>query len=292
MIVNVPTIKVKKNTKFFMKSMMFGLYFNISVVLEHPFETLKTQWQKRYTLANITTTSTQIYKESGINGFYKGLVPNLIKSSIKNIFRLPAMIYLPGIFKKYLAKTGFYFDSLPKILAGISFSNFEVFLLTPLERLKVFLMTESVGMTGFYKKHKGNIIRQLYKGLGPTYWKTNTGILTFIISNHYIKRFWKEHLGRERLSSYDYLTIATIVGSLGAFTTMPFDFLKTQAQLERKDGNTKQESTLKQLLRHFRQNNVKVLYTGWHLRFSHTIIGSLVGVILLEKFENDFRKLH
>jgi len=291
MSLEIPSFKIKKNHKFFMKTMFLGLSFNFGLFIEHPFDTIKTQWQKKFNFQKATEVSSHIYKETGIAGFYRGLTPNLLKSSCKNLFRLPAMIYLPDIYKKSVKDVPFYFDSLPKIMAGISFVNFEVYVLTPLERLKVFLMTENSSISGFFKKYKGDIRHQLFKGLGPTYWKSNVGLLTFILSNHYLKRFWKECLGRKGFSPADYLGISSLVGLTCTFTTMPFDFLKTQAQIETQDKNEKPKGTIKSLLEHYQKSQLKMLYTGWNLRFSQTLINSTIGVILLETLENDYQSL-
>ena len=293
MIVEVPKYKIKKKTKFFITTMLVGMSSNISLFLEHPFEAIKTQWQKRNSIKKLSEVTSLMYKETGIFGFYKGLAPNLIKASFRNLFRWPSMIYLPNYFKKYLEHKPFYFDSLPKVLTGFAIANLEVFILNPLERLKIFLMTEKSYASTFFKKHKGHLWKELNKGLGPSYWKTNMGWLSFILSNHYLKRFWKEYLGRKHLRMGDLLTISSLVGVACTLSTMPFDFLKTQAQME-SDGkdNQKRRGTLRLLFDHFANNNLRVLYTGWHLRFSQTIINSFVAVTLLEKLETDFKKLH
>ena len=280
--------------QFFLGTMAYGLSTNLSLLLEHPFETIKTQWQKRNQINSISKITSIIYQEKGLGGFYHGLTPNLLKTSIKNLFRWPSMIFLPNFYKKFIEKSTLYFDSLPKILTGITISNVEVLVLTPLERLKVYLMTEKSNLSTFFNKHKGNTITELFKGLGPNYWKTNVGWFTFIVSDHYFKKMWKTSFDRKRLNYLDLLGISGLVGLATTLTTMPFDFLKTQAQLENSGDKVsmKKKSTFKSLWEYCSKNKFRTLYTGWNMRFSQTIINSIFAVILLEKLEHDFKMLH
>ncbi len=260
---------------------------NLGLLLEHPFETIKTQWQKKNKVNSVVGITNLIYKERGIGGFYKGLAPNLLKTSCKNLFRWPAMIYLPDYFKSLIQTSPFYFDSLPKVLTGLVISNVEVFGFNPLERIKVALMTEKMSLSTFFSKHQGNLINELFKGLGPSFWKTNVSWMTFILSDHYLKRLWKEGFEKKILSGFDLLAIPGLVGLASTLTAMPFDFLKTQAQLETE--KIQQRSTMRALSDHFSKSGIKMLYTGWNLRFSQTMINSAIAVHLLEKFETDYK---
>ena len=200
------------------------------------------------------------------------------------------MIYVPPFFKQYLDKSPLYFDSLPKILTGVTISNVEVKILRPLERLKIYLMTETANMSSFFKKHKGNLYRQLFKGLGPNYWRTNMGWFTFLITDHYCKKLWKDGFGRKELKTFDFLCISAIVGCASTLTILPFDFIKTQAQLEINVG-LPTKRTLTMMSEYIKVGNTSVLYRGWQFRLSQFMISSIVAVTLLEKLEREFKEL-
>ena len=312
--------KPKKNTQFFLKSMFFGLTFNLSLYMERPINTTKLILQNTSNSKKLIQASTfkEIYKETNTRRIFKGLTQNMLKLPFKNLFRLPAMIYLPNIFKRYLKTSSpLYFETLPKIFAGIAFSIFEVYFLSPLERIKAFYIGENTNLSKIMKNHKGDMsssqIKGLFKGLGPAYWLTLSGWQTFILSNHYLKRLWKERLCRKQLSNLDLITISSMVSVLSTITTLPFVYIKSQNELELKsntnnsnksntivdndyinnsNNNLKNKGTLRKLLELLSKKKYGLLYSGWKTRIPNIFINTTIGVVLLEKFETDFKILH
>lgn len=84
-----------------------------------------------------------IYKSNGIAGFYKGYIPNTFRVMYKQIYRMPLMVYIPGLSegKLKIFKDKNLNSSLSKSITGLTLGIIDVFLINPLERLKVWLMT-------------------------------------------------------------------------------------------------------------------------------------------------------
>jgi len=84
----------------------------------------------------------EIYSKKGVKGFYAGSLPNFTRMFLKNLYRYPLMISLPHFFEQRLV--GAENRKTSKLLAGFSIALFESFVTCPIERAKVFFMTEEV----------------------------------------------------------------------------------------------------------------------------------------------------
>ena len=91
-----------------------------------------------------------IYHRKGIKGFYAGSMPNFTRMFLKNIYRYPLMISLPHFFEQKLV--GADNRKTSKMLTGFSIALFESFITCPIERAKVYFMTEDVAKLGGTKR--------------------------------------------------------------------------------------------------------------------------------------------
>ena len=84
-----------------------------------------------------------IYREDGIRGFYKGYIPNTIRVMYKQLYRMPLIIYIPELSsgKLNLFKDKNLNAAVGKTITGLSLGVIDVLLVNPLERSKVWLMT-------------------------------------------------------------------------------------------------------------------------------------------------------
>ena len=83
-----------------------------------------------------------IYSRKGIKGFYAGSLPNFTRMFLKNIYRYPLMISLPHFYEQRLV--GAENRKTSKLLAGFSIALIESLITCPIERAKVYFMTEEV----------------------------------------------------------------------------------------------------------------------------------------------------
>jgi len=132
---------------------------------------MKTQWQAKPALKNELAVFKDIKARKGINGFYAGSIPNFTRMVLKNIYRYPLMISLPHFYEQKVV--GPENRKLSKLLAGFSIALIESLITCPIERAKVFFMTEEVAQRGGAKRllalkgAEGGLFRELFRGFLP-----------------------------------------------------------------------------------------------------------------------------
>jgi solute carrier family 25 citrate transporter 1 len=127
-----------------MKSAWLGaLRAAVGLPYEHPLDCIKTVMQAQKKPIHVVDAIKMIYKQNGVAGFYKGYLPNTFRVMYKQLYRFPLMIYIPGLSegKLKIFKDSNLNASLSKSITGLSLGIIDVFLINPLERLKVWLMT-------------------------------------------------------------------------------------------------------------------------------------------------------
>lgn len=92
----------------------------------------------------------EVYGHKGIKGFYAGSLPNFTRMFLKNIYRYPLMISLPHFYEQRVV--GPENRKLSKLMTGFSIALFESCITCPIERAKVFFMTEEVSQSGGTKR--------------------------------------------------------------------------------------------------------------------------------------------
>jgi hypothetical protein len=110
--------------------------------IEQPLESIKTQWQAKPIHKHEFAVVKDIYTRKGIKGFYAGSLPNFTRMFLKNIYRYPLMISLPHFYEQRLV--GVENRKTSKLLAGFSIALIESLITCPIERAKVYFMTEDV----------------------------------------------------------------------------------------------------------------------------------------------------
>lgn len=84
---------------FYFGSSMVGIIRTlIGFPIEHPLDSIKTQWQAKPQLRNELVVIKDIFKIKGFMGFYAGSLPNLTRCVLKNSYRYPLMVGLPSFF--------------------------------------------------------------------------------------------------------------------------------------------------------------------------------------------------
>jgi hypothetical protein len=261
----------------------------ICLVLEHPFESIKTQWQTKVEIKGMKEIVKSIINEKGLIGFYRGFIPNLIRVSIKQTYRWPMMLYFPHLYKKNLPYKS---EGFVKILTGLTIANIEVLIICPLDRLKIYFMTHDKVkkhiFAYFISTHRGNFLKELFVGLGPSYWRSNASWVSFLYLDQFTKNQLKSYKKTDHLNFLDlfFTSVIVSIGNLGASKlfinlAMPFDFAKTHSQ---KDGNIK-DSTFSILRQFYKTYGFAKLYTGWQFRMLQYTLQSVFTVTTLEYLE-------
>jgi hypothetical protein len=110
--------------------------------IEQPLESIKTQWQAKPALKHEMAVVRDIHARKGIKGFYAGSLPNFTRMFLKNVYRYPLMISLPHFYEQRVV--GPENRKLSKLMAGFSIALIESLITCPIERAKVYFMTEDV----------------------------------------------------------------------------------------------------------------------------------------------------
>lgn len=214
----------EENFIFYAKTALIGIIRGaIGLLWEHPLDSIKTQWQTNIHIVKSSEIVNYIYKQKGIIGFYRGFIPNLIRQSSKNLYRWPLMIYLPKYFKRF--NDYFFKDSkintetFCKTQTGFSIANIETFLISPLERFKVYIMTQNDKnnknhslLRNFYARSKGNLTKELFRGLEASLLKSNVSWISFLYLDHKTRAFLKSRRHVEKLDFIDILFDSIVVG--------------------------------------------------------------------------------
>ena len=83
----------------------------------------------------------EIYSTKGFKGFYAGSLPNFTRCIMKNSYRYPLLVGLPSFYKNHLPESIREKKIFLKLMTGTSIALVEAFITCPVERLKVYFMT-------------------------------------------------------------------------------------------------------------------------------------------------------
>lgn len=259
--------------------------------IEHPFDTVKTRAQANLETRSIITTITNVYKESGVRGFYSGAIPNATRIAVKQMYRWPMMLGFPPFFKEVLPENiQKDYPSSVKTATGLTIASFETGIISPLERLKVYLMTckaEQKKISQFFIQNKGKLLPELTRGLGAVYVRQMTSWVSFLVADDKFKKWEKARTQSENMSFTSLLRVSFLVGAVNTAANMPFDVLKTNLQ---KDKFIANQGMLKTLGKIYQTHGVRGLYAGWQVRMMQYMIQSVFTVALLERLEKSWNK--
>jgi hypothetical protein len=207
--------------KFYLNISFIGaLRGGLCLLIEHPLESIKTQWQDNTQIKTTRNIIKNIYSQKGLIGFYRGFFANFIRVISKNFYRWPMMIFFPRLYDKNLPPgVKKKYPGLSKILTGLSIANLEILILCPLDRIKIFLMTSKFTASNssksfyFYHEYKTNLLRELFRGIEPTFWRSNVSWISFLYLDHKIKNIWRELKKTQVLDFRDLFFISIFVGA-------------------------------------------------------------------------------
>ncbi|CAF1462885.1 unnamed protein product [Rotaria sp. Silwood1] len=178
--------------------------------LEHPFDTIRTRWQANpANYPNAVRVVHEIYTSKGFLGFYSGAIPNTTRRAIKQTYRWPMMLFFPNFYRDHILSDRILqnYPHLPKILTGLSIANFEILVINPFERLKVWLMTspQRISVFEFFQTHINSrgIIQELYQGMSAVFYRQNVSWITFLYTDGLTKTKFREYKQTQNLTYID-----------------------------------------------------------------------------------------
>ena len=261
--------------------------------LEHPLDTIRTRWQAdpRYS-RNALQVVREIYSSKGFLGFYSGAIPNTTRRAVKQAYRWPMMLFFPNFYRDHVlsARIQKNYPYLPKILTGLSIANFEILVINPLERLKVWLMTSPtrISLLEFFRRHAyvRNIVQELYRGTLAIFYRQNISWVTFLYTDELTKTKLRKYKQSEDLTHVDLFLAGMIVGSVNTGAIMPFDYVKTQKQ-KFFQNNQSLVDIFKTTLK---RDGIARFYVGWKVYLVQYAIVAILTVNVLDKLEQKFKR--
>lgn len=248
----------------------------------HPFDLVKTRMQANPYIESGHLLANDIYKQTGVRGFYVGGIPNLSRALFKETYRSPqrgfTKSFLDNSLPDFSGKKDFVNTATGLLMAGT-----DTFLICPLERLKVWMMTNNNKDKKFsqFFSQQPNVqatVSDLFRGLKPSFVRSGMSWTSYLVAEEKIWLKMKElsprvNKGDESLPLAEQLIVGTLGGMINCLCTLPFDTVKTQMQKKEFIDSKKINEVLGKL---YNEHGIKGLYAGWQIKLIHYAI---VGVI-------------
>lgn len=233
---------------------LFGIFCGIvygftSPLVGHPLDTIKTkmQAQEQYMNKGMVQTAIHIWKNEGIRGLYRGLIPPLIGSVVFRSLQFGAYSFayrgLEGTFtENTIPLTGGL--QIRVLLSGLVSSTARSIIETPLELIKV---RRQVGAPW--------TIRELYKGYGITWIRTSGLMCSFFIMVDSGERHVPQLFATPVIGPF---LKGGLCATIAWWIVWPAEILKSQIQ-----GNTPGPKTMgKRLIWVIRKDGIRSIFRG------------------------------
>ncbi len=260
--------------------------------IEHPFDVSKTFWQANPAYKSSFSIVRAIYNRSGVKGFYSGVIPNGIRLTGKQIYRWPMMLALPPLFDHVLPES--IKEGVPtskKMLTGFTIANFEVFVITPLERLKVWYITQTPGEKKikylFLAEKTEGMTKVCFRGLNAVWSRQVVSWVSFLAADAKFKQIErKKYPNQKELPFSSLMKVSLFVGAINTACNMPFDVVKTHLQKASPKDNRGVFTTMKTIATEY---GFRALYRGWPIRMAQYMLHSVFTVTVLEYLEQNWK---
>jgi hypothetical protein len=256
-----------------------------SLIVEHPLDVIKIYWQAYPSRQSMLLVAKEIRDLKGLRGFYSGVIPNLLRVMVKQAYRYPLMIALPVVFGSFTPSVVFI-----SIATGLSIALLEVWVITPLERFKVWLMTyqhSSGGIKTFLKVLRRNALHSLYKGLSITAFRQVVSWVTFLVVHDQLMVWVKAYHGNgASMSLIMLLGISLIEGAINTAVVQPLDCIKTNQQKIKASGRDSIWGKFKHI---YSEYGIRGLYVGWEVRVAQYMINSGFAATALEALKLGYK---
>ncbi len=220
----------------------------------YPIEVVKIRQQINPQPEKAYCIAKRMFQEEGLWTFYRGITPQLVKTSCKQAWSWPMIIGIPP----YLERLGVPIYG-QEVITGVSISLVDTVLTTPFERWKMEAIVK-----------KGKPLRIPYRPWQG--WKTHCsklilGWCTFLVAQRYFRDSQRNK--QEPLSLSQMVVIGFKVAVVVGIISAPYDFLTTRA--------------LSQVIE---RNSLRSLFRGMPLNTLKLSVHNIASVALIEKLSN------
>ena len=283
--------KSKIVDKIVRSSTIGGSQILLVFALTHPLDLMKTRMQADTQKLRGITYVKQIYHSNGLKGFYKAGIPNFVRAFSKEMYRSSLRGFFNSFYFGLLESSNLNknYPDLKNLLTGITMSTIDTILCSPLERIKVWLMTNDNKKPSFsdyfYQKKSFSVpFKDLFRGLNVTFYRNAISWASFLIIEERIRNrvlLNKSH-NLSQVTILDQLTIGTLSGIINSVITLPLDTIKTQFQ--KKDDSFKHG--IFNAMRHIvAKKGVLSLWNGWQYRLPSYVIVAIITSSNIQKID-------
>ena len=259
-----------------------------SLIVEHPLDVIKTYWQAYPSGRNLFSVAREVRALKGWLGFYSGAIPNVMRVMLKQTYRYPLMIALPVVFGALTPSVTYI-----SIATGLSIALLEVWVITPLERFKVWLVTyqhSSGGIRAFIRALRNDAIHslyRLYRGLKITAIRQVASWVTFLVVHDQLIVWVKACNGNVLSMSFVMLLgVSLIEGAINTSVVLPLDCIKTNQQKTKASNYNNIRGMFKHI---YSKYGIRGFYVGWEARMLQYMVNSAFTVAILEDLKSGYK---
>eukprot|EP00960_Hanusia_phi_P066866 766494-Hanusia_phi.AAC.4 len=219
--------------------MLAGMVYGATSPLAgHPFDTVKTKMQAQASHRNCSSMDVvrYVYRTEGVRGFYRGLLPALTGGSIFGGIVLGAyggtFAACEGtVLAEPIPGTGGLRGAV--VAGGIVSAASRSVIETPLALMKIRRQTGQSWLITPQSQHSlvnaGLQLKELYKGMGPTFWRSTFMLGTFFILNDYAVRLIPDVVNAPVVGPFVKGGVCATIGWLLAW---PIEVVKSRVQAD------------------------------------------------------------
>ncbi len=250
--------------KNYLETSMLGVVRGASVqFLIHPLQTVKTRLQTSALDVSSQTVVKEIWKQKRLTGFYSGLTPKLMDTSIKQFWCWPIIDKAPQILEKHGV------PQFPQMaITGLFIATVDATLSTPFESAKIRSMLSEQKNKAF-----SSFFNEGWKSFSTNWSRLSTQWSSFLIAQKYFRNQYKEISNDEPLTFPQLAFAGTKTALVVSVVAAPFDTANTLKQISKS---------------FFSKNNphlIRTMYRGLPFSAASLTIHNIASLILIEKLE-------
>lgn len=237
-------------------SSALGIVRGITVhTLIYPLGVIKAHQQTKFNQEKSYQVAKNLLQSEGLNAFYRGLLPQLIKTSQKQLWCWPMITGIPILLEPYGLN-----PLLVQAMTGVGIATTDAVIGTPFEKAKM----------GSILKNRKFVLNSIFKNGWhgfSTYWmKLSVEWSTFLVAQKYFRRRYDKKLTLPQLIDVGVRT-ALVVSVISA----PFD-----------RANTIKQSNNLNISHLFSGNFFRNFYRGSPLNALSLVIHNIASVTLID----------
>ncbi len=246
-----------------LNSSLYGVLRGVCVhTIIYPLGVIKIHQQSQDESEIWLRIANRIFKQEGTKAFYKGLHPQLLRTSLNSLWVWPVLTQTPLFLQR------FHFAEIPQqVLTGLFIATIDACVTTPLERAKI--------LSAFQGKNTFALSNFLYKegwrGFSTHWTKLGINWSTFLAAQKYFRN--QEPDENPPLSQL--VKIGTKTAMVVSVVGAPFDIANTLKQT--------QNLSPAQL---FSRTGIYKWYRGWPLSTASLLVHNVASVYVIDKLEN------